>query len=290
VQLLPPPLSILYASSLTQLVTTARPTRRWLLRAGGGYQMAGGVDQQSRVTLPFQQGPRAEAAAEYSVTRTDAEITNASFYGSTFTAGPCIASTDPVCEPIDEVPSIAEGWRHAFARTVDATLLVGATAVRSRQHDYDAWRVRGYPTADLIVARHVAGATTSQEQAAGGAARERHLHPEELELMAELRLAPVVDYRTGIADQRAQALAIGSYTVERTTIHVTLGFAQSVPVSDAGAATFLRGEVEIAYRATPRIDVGGGVRGAWQTQPPFGAFFTEGAFVALTWHQAALSL
>src|SRR5262249_20293027 len=141
---------------------------------------------------PVVRSPRAEASATYSVTRRDDVQTRVSVLRSDVSSGPCspaVVGVTPgaTCSPTAEVAEVTEAWRRRVTRTTEASIGAGASVIAARPAPEDPFVNRMFPTAAASIQYARAGRAPSVVRMSG-------------------QLAPFLDARTGIVDERAQAI------------------------------------------------------------------------------------
>lgn len=282
IQLLPGAETILYGSSRSTATAQLRATRALTLTLSPSYFVGGGLNEASRAVIPLETAPRLELAAGYTVDRRNSLFTTLAVTDSAFTAAACgptagaVATNAPVatCTPHNDLVEVSESWRIRLSRVDDVSLAIGATGTDSRgEATGDGTHV--FPTASATWLHAVRDSASS-----GGT------------VSADVRVMPVIDVRYGTVDQRAQARLAWTWKTRRVTFSTDLGFTESLPPSEPEAATFVGGGVELLYSLdrSRRFDLGGGDRGAWQSQAPTPAFFTNVAYAVLIYHEPALRL
>lgn len=271
VQLLPAPTTLLLGSSRTTFGAQLRVAHRWQASTALSYALSGGLDAASRVTLPLQKGPRAEASVEYAASHVDALVTAASATKLDFSTGACPvapgAAAPPagvLCSPEDELVQATESWRRRLTRSSNVSVGVGGSLVRSRLQPSDPTRTFAYPVGEV-----------SYEYATS-----IETHPTRIRV--DGIVAPVVDVRSGATDYRAQGAVTITLPIRRTTFRGVFAATRSVYTIQVEAASLVRADGEVEYRVSPLLSVGGGLRYAWQQQGVGGAFSTGIAFLQAT--------
>ncbi|HEX8790757.1 MAG TPA: hypothetical protein VF765_07380 [Polyangiaceae bacterium] len=262
VQALTPPATLLYGSSRTSLAAQYALSRRWSASATIDYSITGGLDAPSRAFLPVVRSPRGEGAIQYSLTRLDGLGTRLSALRADTSSGPCsVALTtlppNSTCSPIVEEVQLEEAWTHRLTRTSDVSFGGGATFVHEQSRAID-------PFVDVLYP--VARATFTDSEGTTDSA---------LQLRFEALLAPVLDIRTGILDERVQANATAAVPIRRVTIDGGLGATRSIASQFLQPLTTVQAFVEAEYALSKTVGVGGGVRFAWQNQEGAGSFTGE---------------
>lgn len=287
IQALPQGQTFTIATSRTTLGTELRPVRRLTLAAAVGYNLAGGLDEASRAVIPQQRGPFGEASVGYAVSKVDLATGALAVARSDFTSGPCIAlqaqpgaaagatpapapGAAPTCAPQNETAVATAGWRHAFSRRVDGALGAGISGIRTRLTDQEAFVTKPY----------AAGSASLGYRVGLG----RHLTTARL----EAQLAPVVDVRTGVADDRAQATVTVASRSGDLTLTGSGGVARSFGNQFVTPGTFLTAATEAQYDVGRHATLGAGVRYFWQSQRGFNALSSAIGFVSLTVRSSAL--
>jgi hypothetical protein len=266
--LLPNPAVLRFGSSRTVLTAELQLTRRWLGASSVEYGVAGGVDEDSRALLPFVRGPRAEARASFSATRLDSLETRASVLRTDTSTAPCSAAVRDAapgasCSPTAEAAQLTESWQRRLTRRAQLSVGAGASVVGVRLLPEDPFVEKVFP---------VALASFQHE-------RQRNL-PTSLRL--EAQVGPLLDVRTGIVDELAQATLDSRLTIRPVTLIFTLGATHSLGSQFVEAAGSLQGSFEAEYRVDDYVSLGTGVRYAWQEQGGVQTFSGGSAFAQVT--------
>jgi hypothetical protein len=225
-----------YESSTTTL-TSRIALPRWVLGSAIGYQLSGGADADARAVLPLQYGPLGELTATRSLSRLDDSITTLSGSESTFSSGPELVLVEA-----------DEGWRHAWTRTTETRLTLGASEARTRASPAAPHSFETDPVAEADL-------------------RQRFLAEEDrVDAQGSVRLGPVVNRLLGIVDERIQGAVGAAWTHGRYEVRASGSAAQSVHASSATAVALVLGEVALSYRLSKYTLLDFGVRGLWQKQ------------------------
>ena len=263
-QLVAPPATVNYGSSRTVLASQLVVSRRWGATASVEYLMQGGIDAASRAYLPFVTGPRADATATYALTRVDGLETRVSALESSATSGACSPAALDVpagalCDPSAQEAIGTETWRHRLTRSWQLAAGAGASVLRGRLRDVDAYRTFVFPVG-----------STSIEHATGPVDDRRVIRLEAL-------VAPVLDVRIGILDERAQTSLDVSQRWGETRLTARVAGARSIYSPLVQPATIFQSAVDVEVALSKVTSVGGGVRYLWQDQGNLGIF--SGGFV-----------
>jgi len=267
-QLLAQPQTLLYGSSRTVLASQFVLSRRWSGTASIEYSMQGGLDASSRAYLPFVMGPRADASATYALTPIDNLQTRASALESSATSALCSPAALDVPAGSECDPSAAEGivtgtWQHHLSRTWTSALAAGAAYVRVRLRDAQAYGQYVYPVG-----------TASIERATGPEEKRSVIH-------AEALVAPVLDVRSGLLDERGQVTLAVSQYLGKTTVLGRVAAAHSIDSPLMQPATVFLASMETDVRVSTVVSVAGGVVFNWQEQRSVGTFSGGYVFAAV---------
>jgi hypothetical protein len=251
-----------------------------------GYGFFGGADDESKRTIPLQRGPRADVVLTHELTRIDALATTVSAsrtqgYNPQCPIQPNTGPIDPTappaaavdCSPTNDLIVGVESWRHAFSSRADGSIGVGLSAVHIKLETNNA--------VDPKESTHVypaASATYGYKFGFEGVKTTFHL---------DASLAPVVDFRTGVADNRAQAAAILAFTSGHFGVSQTGGVARAFGTSIAPGASFILSTTEAHYEPSPHIAFNAGVNYVWQRQDDR-TFSSAIGFVGVTLRASAL--
>jgi hypothetical protein len=300
VQLLATPSTINYGSSRTDLTTRVIFSRRWLGTSVLEYFAQGGLDSASRAVLPIVSGPRAEAVGAFKGTRLDTfetkwtglvsmtsgAIATAAPTATTTTTTPITTAAAPVstcvtglitplpvgaeCSPEALSMGLTETWRRQLSRHSEGWLGAGPGIVFARLGPEFAYSNAVYPTA------------------AAGFQYRSSVEQVRTVLRLDAQLAPLVDVRTGIIDNRAQATLSLTLPLRDVTMIGALSGTRSIDSLYTEPVTSVQGNFEIEYRIERWFGFGGGVRYAWQEQPTVGTFSTGLLFVQATFRSPTL--
>jgi hypothetical protein len=285
VQLLATPTTINFGSTRTDLIGRYLFSRLVTGNALLEYFASGGIDDASRTVLPIVNGPRAEAAVSYRLTRTDAFETKVTGLISgtssallsvtaegtgTTEAVPCVVGLKEqlpaadACIPQADTAAAFETWRRQLTRHSDAYLGAGVSATFARLSPQEPYSHDVLPAA-------IAGFQyrSSVEQVRSV-------------LRLDAQLAPLVDARTGIVDDRAQLTLTLELPFHDFTFTGSLYGTRSVNSLFTEPVTGVQGYFEVEYEVTRYMSTGGGVRAAWQTQEGVGTFTTGLLFAQVT--------
>jgi hypothetical protein len=283
----PAPVTVDYLGSRSALTVAARLDRRSLLSLSGEYDVYGGTNTVSRITVPQQYGPRANATYSYLVSRRDQLLTTALFQSTEFRGLQCVPpggslAASFACSPESRIIQGQETLRHRLARNIDFAAGVGMAAAVARLQNNQPFGTTYYPTGEAVLT--VAFARPSEE--VFGA---RPHEPEDRAPMVAstlrlaTRVAPLVDIRTGNVSNAV--VTEGSLVVPLSTVLAFsggAGFLQYVPTGSAGAVTLFHTEAEVDFVADSDVTLSLGERGIWQQQNGFGTFVTTYGFLAVT--------
>jgi hypothetical protein len=271
VQALVAPQTITFGSSLTALTGRFQLERRWQLTTSVGYLMQGGLDGGSQAIMPFVRGPRAEAVLGYQATRRDIVETHAIGQHSDTSTSPCSAlivgiKAGEQCSPTSQAVQLNELWRHHVSRDTELSAGAGASFVQVRLNG-------DQPFTDQVYPFGIAGL----------------MHTEKIEdqrtiVRFDVQVAPYLDYRTGVADERVQGTLLGEVPVRRVVYSGQIGIARSVGVAFIEPVTLFQALVQVEWHTTRVVSLGGGVRYAWQEQDTLGTYGGEMVFGFVTLH------
>jgi hypothetical protein len=270
VQLLASPVSVLYGSSRTDLTSQVAFSRRWTGTSLVEFAVQGGADAASQLVLPIVEAPRAEATLKWSETRNDALETKVTAMHSDASVGPCFTALitpqplGSLCEPTGDLVQGTETWRHRLSRHTEAWIGAGPAFVLARLAPRTAYEDAAYPVflAGFQYLRTVEDVKTV--------------------LRLDAQLAPLVDLRTGIVDDRAQGTLTLSVPLRDVTLTGALSGTRSVETLLSQPVESVQGSFEMEARVDPELSVGAGVRYVWQDQAGIGVFATGLAFVQAT--------
>jgi hypothetical protein len=228
---------VLTFESSTTTLTSRMALPRWVLGSAVGYQLSGGADADTRAVLPLQYGPLGELTADRSLSHLDDAITTLAGSEATFTSGPELVLVEA-----------DEGWRHAWTRTTETRLTLGASEARTRASPAGPHSFETDPVAEADL-------------------RQRFLaEGDRVDAQCSVRLGPVVNRLLGVVDERVQGTVGATWTHGRYEVRASGSAAQSVHASSATAVALVLGEVALSYRLSKYTLIDFGVRGLWQKQ------------------------
>jgi hypothetical protein len=271
------------------------------------YSVSGGLDDRSKLIVPLVSATRGELAFDARVAKHWWLETRGGPGASNSTPRPCNPETDgpqltaeqraaqlppgttlppypwPTCAPVVVAGELREVVRWEASRKVTASLSGGVTvtAVKIRPElapgagiPPEDFRWRPNPDVRLDV-RYALAATNLQNRSV-------------VELRA--RVAPVLDFRYALPDQRAEVGVVWTRLRGRWESRAEIVYVQSIPRVSYIDSTYVGLSGEAFYALTRRYDVGLGVRGAWQWDPTTGFFFSNGFFATFRWREPAIKL
>jgi hypothetical protein len=276
VQLLANPVSVLYGSSRTDFTSQVALSRRWLSTTLLDYSVQGGADAAAQEVLPLVFGPRAEQTLRWSVTRIDAIESKVTGAHSDASAGPCFTAllqplpVGSICEPTGDIAVWTETWRRRMSRHTDAWIGAGPAFAIARLLPAAPYVYATYPSvlAGFIYRSSVETVRTI--------------------LRLDAQLAPVVDLRSGIVDDRAQGTLSLQLPLRDVTMTGALSGTRSVESLLSQPVESVQGSFEIEDRIDPELSVGAGARYAWQEETGLGAFSSGLVFIQATFRTREL--
>jgi len=238
-QLVPPSNeSVLFAASDTSVGSTLQ-LMPWTVLTKVGYQLTGGVTDAAQTILPFQQGPYAEATADYKLRAHD--------HLATFVSGSETTFSSPLGTE-DLLAELEERWRHQWARRTETMFAMGWYVARTRD---------GVDAPDVLASNPIAEAELDQDFSRGGNTGELRL---------DARLAPFINRLTGLVDEQIRGTIEASWGRRRVKLR---GFATAAESVDQGTATSARlglAEIDAAYKVSEALTFDGGFRAIYQEQ------------------------
>jgi hypothetical protein len=280
------PVTITYGSTDTTAAVSMTPARHATLVVTGEYFGSGPLSAFHQNVLADQHTNRATASFGYLLSRTDTIHTLADAWG-TWTWGPCApgfvvmpgiviapTATVPNCAERDILYELREVLHHSFSRTTTLDMGAGAAVYGVSVPGVD----------ETVLAPDV---VASLSQRLGRRASSA--------LLFSIVVSPVVDSRTGIADERLQATATWSQILpSNVTLSLTSGLLDSLPALTSAPGlnpyplTVVSAGADAQLHVDREIDVGLGEQTFWQTQKSFGTFFSTLAYVTVTAHAPTL--
>jgi hypothetical protein len=235
-QLVPPTESLLFASSETTVATTLQ-LRPWTLLTRIGYQLSGGGNGAAQAVLPFQQGPFADATADYRAGTRDHLATVASGSETSFSTG-----TDAL------IVGIEEQWRHHWARMTDSMLGAGISEARTRTAADAPYESTPDPVAEAEF-----------DQGFGRGATHGLVR-------FDVLLAPFVNRLTGLVDERITGILGASLTRRKVTLRLIGTAGESVDEDTVTAGRLLAAELDASYSVSDALSFDAGARTLRQVQ------------------------
>lgn len=256
--------SVLFAASATQAALRLFLSRRSELGLTGSYLVNGGVDAESRRTLPLVAGPRFDAAFTHAVTARDSVglALSAIWLRSLGTTETGSVNTGAV--------TFGQRWDRAWRRELRSSLTVGEALLFDRGQS-----VQFLPQAFATLTRAFAGGSEH------GA----------LDVSVGAGTTIDSDRLTGTVRPSVQATSQVVWTAYPLRTYVLAGALKTISSSDANAATVFTADVGGSYQLLRPLALELGVRLTDQsvdsptTASAAGAAngFAFAAFVALAW-------
>jgi hypothetical protein len=270
-QLVPQPQAIYFGSNRTTASVAAVTDRRSSFSLGGSFGLSGGLDDNSRLVEPDQRAIEGDASFSHQVTRTDGSLTVASVTDLNFKGALCFTPDGKIvpgvtCRPDDQIFLLTENFIHAFDKTTSLSVGAGPQFIRARPDVAVPYTSSWYPGGQLSV---------SHQYAKQGLAS--------LLVTAEFFALP--DFRTGLVTERAQLDATVVDIIDpRLSLSIAAGAGQTFPVDSPIAATIVRGNVEADYKTDKAklVALVGGLSAQFESQDPFGYFFSIFGYFAVT--------
>ncbi len=270
----PPPVTIRFGSSTTDLSVGERLGRGWTLSSVVGYSVSGQLDSVpagSTPVIPEQYGPHASVSAAHRLSRRDdlittahAERTDSSRVAPQVCAQPgASVTTMTTCAPQAEQAQLTEALRHRLSPTASISVDAGIGAALTRTDPSLPWQQAIYP---------IAGATLTDNAARG------------MSISLALSASPAVDAYTGLVDEWGVAtFTLNDRATRMVTLTANTSVAQTIPLYDATfVATMVSAGVATTLHLDRLVDLAVGEQGFWQNLKAFGGFFSAFTFVALT--------
>ena len=278
-QLAPRPINVYFGSTLTSLTLAQRLDRRSQFTLGATYAATGGLDASSRLALPTNEGPRADASFDYALSRSLHAVTLGHAEMTSFGQTQCYTNdgtpiASALCEPRDGIARISEGLRDALSRSTTISVDAGASYARVQSSHDVPYSYHAYPSlqAGLL---HVFGQRGRQT------------------FTANVLFTPLLDIRTGLVSDSLQGqLALTERLSETVTITADAIGGQTFPTDAPLAAEVVRGTTEARFRSD-RLDSLVFILGEnaqWQNQGVLGGFFSIFGYLAVAVSTRALRL
>jgi hypothetical protein len=207
----------------------------------------------------------------YQATRRDVVETHALGQSSDTSLGLCspvIIGIQPgeQCAPTSESVQVFEAWRHHISRDTELSAGAGASFVRVRLNSDEPFTNHGYPFG------------------AAGVMHTEKIENQRTTVRFDVQVAPYVDYRTGVADERVQATLLGEVPVRKLVYSGQIGAARSIGSALILPVTLFQAYAQVEWHTTRVVSLGGGVRYAWQEQDNLGTYGGEMVFGFVTLH------
>lgn len=230
---LPPPTTIDYVRMRTIALATVELERRATFTSGVEYWLEGGANEESQRALPLHRGPRVAAAVEYRLSRRDRVASAIVAQRLVFSSG-----------PEDTIVEASERWRHAIDRETEASFRVGSAVTAERSDASSPLRYGVHPVVEARIAHDLLN---------------------QLQLLGEVSVQPIVDRVTGSIDERVAARVASTWWfVPRFAVRAVGGITRSVQSDAASSVSFAVGEAAFIYQPSPEVRAELGTRAAWQ--------------------------
>jgi hypothetical protein len=252
---MPPRVDVIPTSQIVQFESSTTTLgsrivgRRWDFRSHVGYQLSGGADDASRLVVPLQKGPLADATLTFAQSPVDHFATTVTASQTEFSSGPEIA-----------LGEVDEGWKHRWSPLTETTFALGISEAS----------VQPSPVVDSFRETNpVVEAILDDAMLIDG---------DHVTLRLDARLGPVVNRLLGIVDERVQGSVLSKWTHRPFAMSAFASAQQSVPTDGTYATSLLTGELAVSYTATEAVVFDMGVRGLWQkANQPVVSIATPGA-------------
>jgi hypothetical protein len=244
--LLPGSTSVDYYSSETRGSMSFVLSRRASLGFGLSYFAGGGIDEESRLTVPFAFGPSLGVQYRYVLSRLDSLSTNVAAEWRSTSSGNALPDTQ------SELFGVVESWQRRWGRSTTTDVGVGVSVVPGITIDAE----RGvHPIARASVAHtDVFGPNLNK------------VRPK-LTTSASVETTVEIDQLTGLADRRLVLGAGVAWARTDWTLHGLVGYTRSI--GDSGTAgnsvVVTSGEAGARYAIADELGVGFGYRAQYQT-------------------------
>lgn len=233
--------------------------RRTGLGVSAGYQLNGGIDDESQQVFPLQKGPSASVWVS-TFTAPDTRLTTTvSGQASENTTGTSAAGTQ-----------LTEGVQHNFSKVSQLNVDAGLAL----------WRID--PVSEPVY-HSLIPIGTAQFQVTTPIRQGRVL------FRASAYSGPVVDQYNGLIDVRAQVSGQGVWTRRSLGLGASVTGTTSVQ-SDVQQFRSVGTELRVIHTISRAVQISEGVRGAWQEFQDIDVFpLTAGVFVALSVQSAVVN-
>lgn len=267
----PAPTSVLYAASVTQAGLRLVLSRRSDLVFTASYVINGGVDEESRRTLPLVAGPRLDTAWTYALSARDSlGLTLSGSYLKSLGSTPTGAMDAGTQEVNTGVITFGQRWDRAWRPELRTSLWIGEAVLFDRGR-----RAQFLPQAFGTLSRSFAGGSEH------GA----------LEVSLGAGTAIDADPLTGTTRNSARATGQVSWTAYPFRTYVLGGALKTIGESSADAATVYNADIGASYNLLRPLALELGMRFSEQSvdspSTASAAAATNGfafaAFVALAW-------
>jgi hypothetical protein len=270
-QLAPQPQTVYFGSNRTNANLSVQTDRRTFFSLGASYGLAGGLDESSRSLEPPMTTVEGDASLFHKVSRVDSLTTAASAQDVKFTDAPCLTPDGALipnvtCQPDSQLFLLNETYGHALDAATTLSVGGGPAFVRSRTTDNMSFGTTWYPAAEVSFVHRYARLGLAN-------------------LLVNAVLQPAADYRTGLVTDRAQVYVAATDIIDsKLSVTVDVSAGQTIPLDSPIAATIIRAETQAEYRfdKARELAILWGLSSQWQTQNPFGYFFTIFGFAALS--------
>jgi hypothetical protein len=263
----PPRVDVIPSSQIVEFESTSTTlgsrteTHRWTLGSSIGYQLSGGADSASRLVIPLQKGPVAEAEATFAGSPVDGFATTLNASETTFSSGPEII-----------LGEVDEGWRRRWSAVTETDLTLGVSEGRVRPSPLAQAVEQTNPVAEVILEHRI---LTDADR---------------VTIRIGSRLGPVVNRLLGIVDERIQGTLASKWTHGPLAANAFVSAQQSLNTGGPDATELVAGEISLSYAVTEAVAFDVGVRGLWQRAaqsltetPSVTATFAQGIiFVGVT--------
>lgn len=279
--LAPRPVNITYLSNRSNAAIGYAPGGRTTFSLAGSYGLSGGLGAASQAQLPQQRGIESDAAVSYAIAPGDFTRTALSAQDIALLGAPCLTAAGmevtativngmtvpaPTCRPDTQSLTLGESYSHSFDAATAISIGAGPEVTRTRSNVNLPYTTAWYPAAQ--------GSFGHQFARQGLAS-----------IAVSVQFAATPDYRTGVLSERAQGdVTLVDVLGPIVSLSMDAGAGQTLPLDSPLAATIVRAGLEANFHVDRqnRLLLTTGVSTQWQTQNPFGYFFSAYGYFAVT--------
>ncbi len=271
-RLSPQPATITSLANRSSAAVGYRPDGRTTLSLAGSFGLSRGIGPSAAATeLPPERAIETDAGFSYAISPRSFSRTALSGLDTLVVGASCFTAAGTVipmvtCRPDTQTLTLSESYSHSFDAATTFSIGGGPELTRTRTDQGVPYTTGVYPSGQ---------ASFGHKLAREGLAS----------IAIGVQFAATPDYRTGVLQERAQGdVTLVDVLGPTVSLNLDAGAGQTLPFDSPLAATIVRATLEANFHVDRRdlLVLTTGVSTQWQTQNPFGYFFSSYGYFAVT--------